>query len=100
MDPSEAGLVFCRPEAYAGEDSFYESCAVLRREDPVHRVEAEGFNPFWAITKHLPGVIRAVSRAAVSWGRRGGRINSVSPGLIDTPMGRQEFELQPVMKTM
>jgi len=46
------------------------------------------------------GVIRAVARAAVGWGRRGGRVNSVSPGLIDTPMGRQEFEQQPIMQTM
>src|SRR5262245_55655219 len=46
------------------------------------------------------GVIRAVARAAVPWGRRGGRVNSVSPGLIDTPMGRQAFEQQPIMQTM
>ncbi|HET6793185.1 MAG TPA: SDR family oxidoreductase [Acidimicrobiales bacterium] len=46
------------------------------------------------------GVIRAVGRAAPAWGRRGGRINSVAPGLIDTPMGRQEFGQQPVMQTM
>jgi NAD(P)-dependent dehydrogenase (short-subunit alcohol dehydrogenase family) len=46
------------------------------------------------------GVIRAVGRAAVRWGRRGGRVNSVAPGLIDTPMGRREFERQPTMKDM
>jgi NAD(P)-dependent dehydrogenase (short-subunit alcohol dehydrogenase family) len=46
------------------------------------------------------GVVRAVSRAAVRWGTRGGRVNSVAPGLIDTPMGRQELDLQPVMKAM
>jgi NAD(P)-dependent dehydrogenase (short-subunit alcohol dehydrogenase family) len=52
----------------------------------------------YAIAKR--GVIRAAARAAVTWGRRGGRVNSVSPGLIDTPMGRQEFERQPIMQTM
>lgn len=46
------------------------------------------------------GVIRAAGRAAVAWGRRGGRVNSVSPGLIDTPMGRQELKQQPVMQGM
>lgn len=46
------------------------------------------------------GVIRAVRRACVRWGPRGGRVNSVSPGLIDTPMGRREFERQPVMQQM
>jgi NAD(P)-dependent dehydrogenase (short-subunit alcohol dehydrogenase family) len=46
------------------------------------------------------GVIRAVARASVVWGRRGGRVNSVAPGLIETPMGRQEFEEHPIMKVM
>jgi NAD(P)-dependent dehydrogenase (short-subunit alcohol dehydrogenase family) len=46
------------------------------------------------------GVIRAAARAAVAWGPRGGRVNSVSPGLIDTGMGRQEFEAQPIMQVM
>jgi NAD(P)-dependent dehydrogenase (short-subunit alcohol dehydrogenase family) len=46
------------------------------------------------------GVIRAVGRAAVSWGRVGGRVNSVAPGLIDTPMGRRELHHQPTMRDM
>jgi hypothetical protein len=52
MDVREAGLVFCNPAAYANEAAFHECCRILRANDPVHRVEAEGFNPFWAITKH------------------------------------------------
>jgi NAD(P)-dependent dehydrogenase (short-subunit alcohol dehydrogenase family) len=46
------------------------------------------------------GVQRLVQREAFTWGRRGGRINSVSPGMIDTPMGRQEFDAQPMMQVM
>jgi NAD(P)-dependent dehydrogenase (short-subunit alcohol dehydrogenase family) len=46
------------------------------------------------------GVVRAAARAAVTWGRRGGRVNSVSPGIIDTGMGRQEFDAQPIMQVM
>ena len=45
-------------------------------------------------------MIRAVGRAAVPWGRRGGRVNSIAPGLIDTPMGRLEMEQQPMMQQM
>jgi len=37
------------------------------------------------------GVIRSCERAAVAWGARGGRVVSLSPGLIDTPMGRLEL---------
>jgi NAD(P)-dependent dehydrogenase (short-subunit alcohol dehydrogenase family) len=46
------------------------------------------------------GVIAVAARAAVAWGRRGGRVNSLAPGLIDTPMGRREFEQQPIMQVM
>jgi NAD(P)-dependent dehydrogenase (short-subunit alcohol dehydrogenase family) len=31
-----------------------------------------------------------VRRTAASWGARGGRIVSVSPGVVDTPMGASE----------
>jgi len=37
------------------------------------------------------GVIRLVRRTAASWGRRGARIVSVSPGVVDTPMGTAEI---------
>jgi NAD(P)-dependent dehydrogenase (short-subunit alcohol dehydrogenase family) len=43
------------------------------------------------------GVQRLVRREAAAWGARGARICSVSPGIIDTPMGRREFERKPFM---
>jgi len=46
------------------------------------------------------GVQLEAAAAAVRWGPRGGRCLSLSPGLIDTPMGRQEFEQQPIMKDL
>jgi NAD(P)-dependent dehydrogenase (short-subunit alcohol dehydrogenase family) len=46
------------------------------------------------------GVQRLVRRAAVAWGPLGGRVVSVSPGMIATPQGAQEFEEQPMMKVM
>lgn len=45
-------------------------------------------------------VIRRCERAAVGWGERGGRVLSLSPGLIDTPMGRLELEHNEVKKWM
>ncbi|HEY1741233.1 MAG TPA: SDR family oxidoreductase [Acidimicrobiia bacterium] len=42
------------------------------------------------------GVIRLCERAAIAWGARGGRVVSLSPGLIDTEMGRLELVHNPI----
>ena len=41
------------------------------------------------------GLIQMCRRGAIRWGRRGSRIMSVSPGLIASPQGAREFEVQP-----
>lgn len=41
------------------------------------------------------GLIRACQRRAPSWGRRGARILSLSPGLIASPQGARESVAQP-----
>jgi len=46
------------------------------------------------------GVQRLVRREAIVLGTVGARICSISPGMIDTPMGRQEYENQPAMKVL
>lgn len=46
------------------------------------------------------GVIRVVAKAAVRWALRGARLNSLAPGMIDTPMGQLEFANQPLMADM
>ena len=43
------------------------------------------------------GVISLVRRRAHAWGRRGARIVSVSPGVIDTQMSRAALERRPVI---
>ena len=57
-----------------------------------------GDDPGTAYSFAKRGVQRLVRREAVALGAVGARICSVAPGLIDTPMGRQEFEQQPAMK--
>lgn len=42
------------------------------------------------------GVITLCERAAVTWGAHGGRVLSVSPGLINTEMGRLELDNNPI----
>lgn len=46
------------------------------------------------------GVMLMVEDQAWDWGQKGARIVSLSPGIINTPMGRQESAQQEVMKEM
>jgi NAD(P)-dependent dehydrogenase (short-subunit alcohol dehydrogenase family) len=46
------------------------------------------------------GVIQLCQRVAPQWANRGARITSISPGLIDTGMGKLEFANQPMMAMM
>lgn len=52
MDLQEAAGVFTDPRAYADEERFHAATAVLRRESPVHRVEADRYPAYWAITRY------------------------------------------------
>jgi NAD(P)-dependent dehydrogenase (short-subunit alcohol dehydrogenase family) len=52
----------------------------------------------YRLAKH--GVIRLCERAAVAWGASGGRVVSLSPGLIDTGMGRLELVHNPIKTWM
>ncbi|HEY1920839.1 MAG TPA: cytochrome P450 [Streptosporangiaceae bacterium] len=49
---TDAGRALTDASAYADETRLHEALALLRREDPVHWVEADGFDPFWAITRY------------------------------------------------
>lgn len=46
------------------------------------------------------GVVRLARRRAGAWGRRGARLLSLSPGIVDTGMGRLEAEHEPAMAHM
>ena len=59
-----------------------------------------GQDPGMAYAWAKRGVRRLVQREAVGFGSAGARICSVSPGNIDTPMGRQELERQPGMQAL
>lgn len=66
-------------------------------------LSAHGLDPddpeiAYAVSKR--GVLSLVRRHAPAWGTRGARLVSVSPGIIDTGMGRQEAQAQPMMADM
>jgi NAD(P)-dependent dehydrogenase (short-subunit alcohol dehydrogenase family) len=105
VEPGSAALCFSSSSAYQvalqGIDPELQALVSDPRapgflDDAVDRLPDSGMAYAWA----KRGVIAVAARAAVAWGRRGGRVNSLAPGLIDTPMGRLEAEQQPVMKLM
>ena len=61
-----------------------------------------GVDPHPGATYRLAkrAVIRLCERAAVTWGKRGARVVSLSPGLIDTEMGRLELVHNPIKTRM
>lgn len=58
--------------------------------ETVGSVEGFDFGTTYCIAKRVNQL--RVERAAATWGKRGGRVVSISPGIISTPMGRQELE--------
>ncbi len=66
------------------------------REAVGPELEDSGMAYTWA----KRGVHRLVRREAAAFGRLGARICSVTPGIIDTPMGRQEADTHTVMELL
>lgn len=50
--PEAAGHVFHTARAYTDPAAVHAAAAVLRREDPVHWVEAPTVNPFYVVTRY------------------------------------------------
>ena len=46
------GRIFINASAYTDPPSWHAVAAELRRDAPVVRVEAEGYSPFYAVTRH------------------------------------------------
>jgi NAD(P)-dependent dehydrogenase (short-subunit alcohol dehydrogenase family) len=85
------------PDADAALDDPLDDRFLDRIHDALGtEIEDSGSAYGWA----KRGVKRFVQQEAVRLGPAGARICSVSPGIIDTPQGRQEAEQQPMMKIM
>lgn len=84
---AELDAILADPLSAGAADRFVGAAGV--RDDPSMAYS-------WA----KQGVVRLAARSAADWGGRGARINTVSPGSINTPMGRQEFAQQPMMAVL
>ena len=87
-----AHLLPVSPEAQAALDDPMAPDLAARLERALGAASSDP-GPAYALAKH--GVVRLCQRSAAAWGARGARVLSVSPGLIDTPMGRLELKENP-----
>ena len=46
------GLIFITPQAFTDMESWHATAAELRRDAPVLKVVADGWQPFWALSGH------------------------------------------------
>ncbi len=61
----ELAPYFADPATWGDMDAWHERVGELRRAQPVLRVEAEGYEPYWVLTRHAD--IFAVERDAELW---------------------------------
>ncbi len=71
--------------------SFFDDLAALG-------VDVDQPQLAYALSKH--GVVRLARHRASAWGAQGARLLSLSPGIVDTGMGRLEAEHEPAMAEM
>ena len=83
----EVGDVIDEPESPA----FFDDLAALG-------IDVD--QPQLAYVLSKQGVLRLVRRRAAVWGDRGARLLSLSPGIVDTGMGRLEAAHEPAMAEM
>ncbi len=76
------------------DPNFFKRIEPLVSIPPSIPLPSTEVNPRSATAYFLAklGVVRLCERLAPAWAKRGVRIVSISPGWIDTPMGRLEFE--------
>jgi NAD(P)-dependent dehydrogenase (short-subunit alcohol dehydrogenase family) len=90
------GVSEAHPADAALDDPLHEHFLDRIHDALGSSIENSGMAYMWA----KRGVHRFVRQEAVRLGPLGGRICSISPGLIDTPMNAQEMASSPFMKVL
>ena len=96
---SQAGH-FARDGAIAGLTALLDDPLAPDLVERIAALDDGLMTPGGAYGGSKYGVMRLAEREAAAWGAAGARIVSLSPGIIDTGMGQQEYAQQPFMATM
>jgi NAD(P)-dependent dehydrogenase (short-subunit alcohol dehydrogenase family) len=91
---SSSGYATTQPEVLAAIDAIPDD------GDGSSLLPFAGGSSGYSYSISKKAVQRLVERQAMAFGKQGARIMSISPGLIDTPMGRAEQKAHPQMDQM
>ncbi|MBU6268367.1 MAG: SDR family oxidoreductase [Sphingomonadales bacterium] len=97
MAPDGAAVLFSSSSAHMGGTVFDAAIDAVRTPEQVASLLSIATDPGRAYMISKRGVMLYTRRACLTFGAR---LNSISPGIIDTPMGRQEMQESPIMKAM
>ncbi|OBK25223.1 short-chain dehydrogenase [Mycobacterium asiaticum] len=93
--PGGAGVVIASMAGHMWPPLTAEQEKALAHNPPSELLELEFISKITEPNFAYPIAKQAnhirVRAASAQWGRRGARINSISPGIISTPMGQQEL---------
>jgi NAD(P)-dependent dehydrogenase (short-subunit alcohol dehydrogenase family) len=103
LQPGSVGVCFGSNAAYlVPSDPAIDALIDVPSQASIDELDAMGMLAHsglaYGVSKQ--GVLRLVRRRAGVWGASGARLLSLSPGIIDTPMGRLEDEKTPEMADM
>ena len=100
MSNGSAAVLFASTAAHAIGSSMDRQIDAVTTPERATELEELSPNSGMAYSISKRGVMLLVRREAGAFGELGARLVSVSPGVIDTPMGRAEMEQHPVMQEM
>jgi NAD(P)-dependent dehydrogenase (short-subunit alcohol dehydrogenase family) len=104
VEPGSSAILFGSIAGYSDVDPAIEKLLCDPLADglfaTIERALGQPVDSATAYVLAKRGVMRLVERLATPWGAKGGRVVAISPGLIDTAMGRLELERQPIIPQM
>lgn len=100
MAKGGALVLFASSAAHGPSAALDPVIMPITTPEQVATLAAHAANSGIAYSISKRGVLLLARREAVSFGRQGARILSLSPGVIDTPMSRLEMEGHPIMRKM
>jgi NAD(P)-dependent dehydrogenase (short-subunit alcohol dehydrogenase family) len=100
MADNGSAVLFASTAAHMVGTALDEPISQVQRPEDVASLLPLCPNPGAAYSVSKRGVQLLARREASKLGQRGVRITTISPGVIDTPMGRAEMEQQPIMKSL